>query len=123
MGRILLSLEPWPQCSKKSAKELKLKQKLLKCKRTIQIVTFNVRTLNRIGLIPELTTIDHNIVIICSQEPIYIHSEDIKYHHTSNGWTFVSASAGKNSANATIGGVGMLIGPWAVKSQNSIEKI
>ena len=33
----------------KSATELRLKQKLLKCKRTIQIATFNVRTLNRIG--------------------------------------------------------------------------
>ena len=33
----------------KSATALKLKPKLLKCKRTIQITTFNVRTLNRIG--------------------------------------------------------------------------
>ena len=37
----------------KSATELK--QKLLKCKQTIQIATFNVRTLNRIGQLPELT--------------------------------------------------------------------
>ena len=35
----------------KSATELKL----LKCKQTIQIATFNVRTLNRIGQLPELT--------------------------------------------------------------------
>ena len=34
----------------KSATELK--QKLLKCKQTIQIATFNVRTLNRIGQLP-----------------------------------------------------------------------
>ena len=39
----------------KLARELKLKQKLLKCKRTIQIGTFNVRTLDRIGQLPELT--------------------------------------------------------------------
>ena len=38
----------------KSAAELK-QQKLLKCKQTIQIVTFNVRTLSRIGQLPELT--------------------------------------------------------------------
>ena len=46
----------------KSATELKLKQKLLKCKRTIQIATFNVKTLNRIGQLTELTAsaIDHN---------------------------------------------------------------
>ena len=36
---------------------------------------------------------------------------------------FVLASAWKNSVNATISGVGMLIRPWALKSLNSIEKI
>ena len=47
----------------KSATELKLKQKLLKCKLIIQIATFNVRILNRIGQLPELTAsaIDDNI--------------------------------------------------------------
>ena len=38
----------------KSATELK-QQKLLKCKQTIQIATFNIRTLNRIGQLLELT--------------------------------------------------------------------
>ena len=38
----------------KSATELK-QQKLLKWKQTIQIATFNVRTLNRIGQLPEQT--------------------------------------------------------------------
>ena len=42
-------------------------QKLLKCKSTIQIATIHVRTLNRIGQLPEQTAsaIDHNIEIIC----------------------------------------------------------
>ena len=46
----------------KSATELKLKQKLLKYKRARQIATFNVRTLNKIGQLPELTAsaVDHN---------------------------------------------------------------
>ena len=54
----------------KSATELKLKQKLLKCKQTIQIATFNVRTLNRIGQLSELTAsaVEHKIDIICIQE-------------------------------------------------------
>ena len=66
--------------------------------------------------------IDHNIDIICIQEHRYTHSEDIKYHHTGNGcWT--AASAWKNSVNATIVGVGMLMGPWALKSLNIIKKI
>ena len=109
---------------KKSATELK-QQKLLKCKHTVQIATFNVRTLNRIGKLPELTAsaIEHKIDIICMQEHRYTHSEDIKYHDTSNGWTLAIASAWKNSINATIGGVGILIGPQALKSLNSIEKI
>ena len=43
--------------------ELKHKQKLLKCKSTIQIAIFNVRTLNRMGLQAELTAsaVEHNI--------------------------------------------------------------
>ena len=108
---------------KKSATELK-QQKLLKGKHTIQIATF-VRTLNRIGQLPELTgsAIDHKIDIICIQEQRYAHSEDIKYHDTGNGWTLATASAWENSVSATIGGVGMLIGPRALKSLNSIEKI
>ena len=34
-----------------------------------------------------------------------------------------TVSAWKNSVNATVGGVGMLIGPRALKSLNSIERI
>ena len=98
----------------KSATELK-QQKLLKCKHTIQIVTFNIRPLNRIGQLPELTAsaIDHNIDIICIQEHRYTHSVDIKYHDTGNVWMLSTASAWKISVNAMIGGVGMLIGPQA----------
>ena len=108
----------------KSAIELK-RQKLLKCKQTLQIVTFNVRTLNRIGQLPELiaSAVEHKIDIICIQEHRYTHTEDIKYHETGNGWTLVSVSAWKNSVNAAVEGVGMLIGPRAWKMLNSIEKI
>ena len=46
----------------KSATELK-RQKLLKCKQTLQIATFNVRTLNRIRQLPELiaSAVEHNM--------------------------------------------------------------
>ena len=40
-----------------------------------------------------------------------------------NGWTFISASALKNTGNSTIGGVVMLLSPHNTKSLNSIEKI
>ena len=107
----------------KSATELK--QKLLKCKQTIQIATFNVRTLNRIGQLPELTAlaVEHKIDIICIQEHRYTHPEDIKYHDTGNGWTLATVSAWKNPVNAMVGGVGMLIGPRALKTLNSVERI
>ena len=107
----------------KSATELN--QKLRKCKQTIQIVTFNVKTLNKIGQLPELTAsvIEHNIDIICIQVHRYTHSEDIKYHDSGKGWTLATASTRKNSVKAMIRCVGMLIGPRALKSLNSIEKI
>ena len=107
---------------KKSATELKL-QKLLKCKQTIQIATFNVRTLNRIGQLLGLTAsaVEHRHDML--QEHRYTHTEDIKYHVTGNGWTLATVSAWKNSVNATVGGVGILIGPRALKTFNSIERI
>ena len=107
----------------KSATELKIK--LLKCKQTIQIATFNVRTLNRIGQLPKLTAsaVEHKIDINCIQEHRYTHTEDMKYHETGNGWTLATASAWKNSVNATVGEVGMLIGPRTLKTLNSIERI
>ena len=108
----------------KSATELK-QQKLLKCKQTIQIVSFNVRILNRIGQLPELTAlaVERTIDIICLQEHRYTHTEDITYHETGNGWTLATVSAWKKSVNATVGGVGILIGPRALKTLNSIERI
>ena len=92
----------------KSAPELK-QQKLLKCKQTIQITTFNVRTLNRIDQLAELTAsaVEYKIDIICIQEHRYTHTEDIKYHETGNGWTLATVSAWKNSINTTVGGIGM----------------
>ena len=108
----------------KSATELK-RPKLLKCKQTLQIATFNVRTLNRIVQLPELiaSAVEHKIDIICIQEHRYTHTEDIKYHETGNGWSLVTVSAWKNSVNSALGGVGLLIGPRALKTLNSIEKI
>ena len=83
----------------------------------ITIGTFNVRTLNRIRQLQELTAaaIEHKIDIICTQEHRYTHSGDIKYHDIVNGWTLPTASAWKNSVYVKIGGVGMLIGPQALK--------
>ena len=103
----------------KSATEHK-QSKLIKCKQTLQIATFNVRTLNRIGQLPELIASAEEHKIDITQNT---HTEDIKYHETGNGWSLVTVSAWKNSVNAAVGGVGLLIGPRALKTLNSVEKI
>ena len=62
---------------KKSVSELKHKQKLLKCKSTVHIVTLDITTLNRIDQLLELTAslAEHNIDILYIQEHRYHHSE------------------------------------------------
>ena len=92
----------------------------------MHIATFNVRTLNRIDRFPELTAsvLEHNIDIVCVQEYRYHRGEEeIKYHDTGNGWTFIAASAWRNPINTAVEGVGMLLSSCTLKSLNSIEKI
>ena len=99
---------------------------LLKYKRATKISTFNVRTLQSKKQTFELiaSAQKYKIDIICVQEHRYYHPETkLKYHKLERGWNFVSASAWKNTGNSTIGGVGMLLSPLALKSLNKIEKI
>ena len=80
--------------------------KFLKCKSTVHRATFDLRTLNTKGQQPEFTAsvAEYDIDKVCIQEHRYHDSEvEIKYHDTSNGWTFISATARKNSINAIIG--------------------
>ena len=110
-----------PQCSKNQ-----LQNSLLKCKSQVIVSSFNVRTLNTLNQLPELVSsaIKFNIDVICVQEHRFFHDNlELKYHEVGKGWTFISASAWKNSTNATIGGVGILISPRAMKCMNCIEKI
>ena len=65
-------------------------------------MTLGVRTLNRIGHLPEqiASVVEHTIDIVCIQEHKYSHSElEIKYHDIGNGWTLFSASAWKSSVD------------------------
>ena len=84
------------------------------------MATFNVKNLNTINQLPELTAfaLQHNIDIICLQGH-HDSERELKYHDIGNGWTFVSTSAWENSVNATIE---MLLSPRALKSLNSIER-
>ena len=109
------------------AAKLKHEQKLLKCKSSGHLPTLNVKTLNRIGQLPNPTAsaAKHNIDIVCVQKHRYHHSEvEIKYHNTGNGRMFVSASAWKKTLSMlSQGGVELLLSPRALKSLNSIERL
>ena len=90
------------------------RRQLLKCKRTINLSTFNVCTLQSIKQMAELfiIVVTYHIDIINVQEHRFYHEDiDLKYHELGNGWTFISASALKNTGNSKIGGVGMLLSP------------
>ena len=102
----------------KSITELKHKQKFLKCKSIINIATFNVRTLNRIEHLSELSVSaqEHNIDIVYVQEHRYYNSvREMKNHNSGKGWMFISASARKNSVNTVVEVIGMLLGLPALK--------
>ena len=77
-------IEPLAQVFKKSTTKLKLKPKpkLLRCKNTIHIVTFNIRSLNGVNQLLELTaSAAERINIICIQKCSKL---EIKYHDTGN---------------------------------------
>ena len=99
---------------------------LFRPKKEIFISTFNVRTLNHPHQVPELvfSAIQNKIDVICIQEHRFHHPDlELKYNDVGKGWTVISASAWKNSNNSTIGGVGILLSPKALKSLKNIEKI
>ena len=64
------------------------RRQLLKCKRTINLSTFNVRTLQSIKQISELIAIavSYDIDVINVQEHRFYHEDiDLKYHELGNG--------------------------------------
>ena len=67
---------------------------------------------------------DQNLIdIICIQEHRHFHDNiDIRYN-SRGSWTLVTASATKNSVNATVGGVGLLLSARAKASLNYVSKV
>ena len=47
----------------------------------------------------------------------------IKEHDVGKGWKLITSSAWKNSVNASIGGIAMLLSPDTYQAMNSIESI
>jgi exonuclease III len=84
----------------------------------------NTRTLNPISRMHELVHAAslHNNDIICLQEHRQ-HHQDLLSSQYINKYQLITASAEKNSINASVGGVGFLISPKAQKSLLSVEKV
>ena len=89
-----------------------------------QISTMNTRTLNPTSRMHELmhaASLNKND-IICIQEHCQHHQSLLSYQ-CIDGYQLITASATKNSINATVGGVGFLVSPKAQKSLLSVEKV
>lgn len=100
--------------------------KLTRCKKILRISTLNTRTLNGVSKLNEMVAHaeKQKLSIVCIQEHRLYHSDiDLKYEEVGKGWTFITSSAWKNTQNSTIGGIGILLSPYAMKSLNSIETI
>ena len=86
---------------------------------------FNVQTLNRTAKLNELVcnAQKFNISIIAIQEHRLIHEEPLKHHSLGDNWLLITSSATRNTMNAAIGGVGILLNPHAKLALESIETI
>lgn len=92
--------------------------KTLKWKRRTLFSTLSVLTLQSISQLPELTA----SVTCIQKQQLYHENEILKYHEASKGWALITSLTCKNSINATVGGVGMLLSLSALISLISIEK-
>ena len=99
--------------------------KLLRCCTLLKISTFNVRTLNGRSQINELfsSMSKQSIDIIAIQEHRIFHPEEELRYLSKSGSQLITSSATKNSINATIGGVGLLLSPKACNNLTKIESI
>ena len=109
----------------KSTTQLKQKQKLRKYKSAIQIATFDVKTLNRIGQRLELTasSIDHNNRHSMRTRTRISSLRRYKIPRYRQGMDVCFSLCIEKTVHTAIGDVGMLISSRALKSLHNIEKI
>ena len=99
---------------------------MLKNKRAVCISTFNSQTLNRTAKLSELVynAQKFNISLIAIQEHSrLIHEEPLNHDSLGDNWLLITTSATRNTLNAVIGGVGILLNPHAKMALESIETI
>ena len=88
--------------------------------------TFNVRTIRNSSNIGELIAAaeKYQIDIIGIQEHRIHHADtDIKFHQLTNSWQLITTSATQNTIGATVGGVAILLSPYAGRSLINVETI
>ena len=99
--------------------------KLLSSRNHILISTFNSRTLNPTSRLNELVlnAKEQKIDIIAIQEHRFFHPDtDLQYHKIGD-YQLITSSCLKNSSNASIGGVGLLLSSKAMDNLSNIERI
>ena len=93
--------------------------RLLRCKINTLVSTFNIRSLNSIEMIGELTALaeEKGISVVCLQEHRKFHDNaDVHYTDVGKGWILATSSCWRKSVNSCVGGVGMLLSPSAYYS-------
>ena len=97
-------------------------QYFMKCKRKLNICSFNARTLGQSHSLGELCLDSKlkNIAITAIQEHRKCHTETIQVESVSEDYTLITSSATRNSRNASIHGVGFL---FLNKYLNAITKV
>ena len=100
------------------------KSPFIPAKKMTKISTFNVRTAKDKWRISELIQCmdQHKISIIGLQEHRPIHKDELLYEHIDNH-LLVTASAWRNSAQAAMGGVGVIMNRAAEQALSNVEKI
>ena len=88
--------------------------RLLRCKINTLVSTFNIRSLNSIEMIGELTALaeEKGVFVVCLQEHRKFHDNaDVHYTGVDKGWILATSSCW-----SCVGGVGMLLSPSAYYS-------
>ena len=105
--------------------KIPLSKCVINYKETTIISSLNTRTLVPLGRLKELAnnTMLQNIDIVAVQEHRFHHPDRrIKYHQVES-FNLVTSSATKNSANASVVGVGFLLSAKATNNLLSVESI
>ena len=98
---------------------------LLKAKKTVTLSTFNTRTLRKRRNLEEVTINfkKYGISVLGIQEHRRVHEDEPISYHMYMGQYLVTSSAWRNSQNAAVGGVGMLLNPKAKKALGEVKSI